>query len=483
MTVFGRKSRMALVAAAAWLTAASAGAASTVWVVELETAIGPASADYFIRTLERADASQVDLLVLRLDTPGGLDKAMRDMVKAILASPVPVAAYVAPSGSRAASAGTYIMYASHVAAMAPATNIGSSTPVSVGGGSPLPWPGTPTPDPEEAPPGERPEERQGDEAAGDPGTPMERKAVNDAVAYIKGLAELRGRNAGWAEATVREAANLTATEALAAGVIDIVAEDIDALLAAVDGRSVTVNGARVAVRTTEPVIERVAPDWRYKLLGVITDPNVAYILLMIGIYGLILEFYNPGIGVGAVVGVICLLLGAFALQMLPLSYAGVALLAVGIGLLVAEAFTPSFGLFGVGGVVAFVAGSIMLFDSDLPAYRVSYTVIVAGAALAVLLLVFALGSAARARRLRAATGKESMIGGVGRVVEEFAGEGRVRAFGEVWRARGADGTTFPKGARVTIVGVDGLRLRVESSAAEPATPSMPPGEENRPWDQ
>ena len=475
MTVFGCKSRMALVAAAAWLTAASAGAASTVWVVELETAIGPASADYFIRTLERADASQVDLLVLRLDTPGGLDKAMRDMVKAILASPVPVAAYVAPSGSRAASAGTYIMYASHMAAMAPATNIGSSTPVSVGGGSPLPWPGTPT--------DEQPEERQGDEAASDPGTPMERKAVNDAVAYIKGLAELRGRNADWAEATVREAANLTATEALAAGVVDIVAEDLDALLAAVDGRSVTANGARVVVRTTEPVIERIAPDWRYKLLGVITDPNVAYILLMIGLYGLILEFYNPGIGVGAVVGVICLLLGAFALQMLPLSYAGVALLAVGIGLLIAEAFTPSFGLFGVGGVVAFVAGSVMLFDSDLPAYRVSYTVIVAGAALAVLLSVFALGSAARARRLRAATGKESMIGGVGRVVEEFAGEGRVRAFGEVWRARGVDGTTFPKDARVTIVGVDGLRLRVESSAAESATPSTPSGEENRPWDQ
>ena len=456
------RSKLGTIACAGALFATSAHAASTVWVVELEGAIGPASADYFIRALERADDQGADLLVLRLDTPGGLDKSMRDMVKAILASPVPVATYVAPNGSRAASAGTYIMYASHIAAMAPATNIGSSTPVNIGGGSPLPIPGAPPAEEDDSGGEEGGEsgEAEGEEGTGSGPGAMNRKVVNDAVSYIKGLAELRGRNVEWAEATVREAANLTATEALEAGVIDVVAEDLPALLAAVDGRTVSAGGVDVAVRTSEPSIEFIEPDWRYELLGVITDPNVAYILLMIGIYGLILEFYNPGIGIGAVVGVICLLLGAFALQMLPINYAGLALIVVGIGLLAAEAFTPSFGLFGVGGGVAFVVGSIILMDTDVPAYQISLPIIAAAAALSVMILVFALGAAIRARRLRAATGKESMVGGTGRVVAEFTGEGRVRAFGEVWQARGAPGLSFPTNSRVAITAVDGLCLVV-----------------------
>lgn len=452
--------------AIAWcgvLFAASTHAASNVWLVELEGAIGPASADYFIRTLERADGQDVNLLVLRLDTPGGLDKSMRGMIKAILASPVPVATYVAPNGSRAASAGTYIMYASHIAAMAPATNIGSSTPVNIGGGSPLPIPGGPPAEQDDPAPEESGEsgEAEDEQAPAPAAGALDRKVVNDAVSYIKGLAELRGRNAQWAEATVRDAANLTATEALAANVIDVVAEDLPALLAAVDGRTVSAGGVDVTVDTSAPNVTFIEPDWRYELLGVITDPNVAYILLMIGIYGLILEFYNPGIGIGAVVGVICLLLGAFALQMLPINYAGLALIVVGIGLLAAEAFTPSFGLFGVGGGVAFVTGSIMLMDTDLPAYQLSLPVIAAATVFSVLILVFALGAAIRARRLRAATGKESMVGGTARVVADFTGEGRVRAFGEVWQARGGAGVVFETNSRVIITAVDGLCLLVE----------------------
>ena len=441
------------------LFAAATHAASNVWLVELEGAIGPASADYFIRTLERADDQNVNLLVLRLDTPGGLDKSMRDMVKAILASPVPVATYVAPNGSRAASAGTYIMYASHIAAMAPATNIGSSTPVNIGGGSPLPIPGGPPTEQDDPAPEESESGETEDEQA--PAGALDRKVVNDAVSYIKSLAELRGRNAQWAEATVRDAANLTATEALAANVIDVVAEDLLALLAAVNGRVVSAGGVDVTVNTSAPNITFIEPDWRYELLGVITDPNVAYILLMIGIYGLILEFYSPGIGIGAVVGVICLLLGAFALQMLPINYAGLALIVVGIGLLAAEAFTPSFGLFGVGGGVAFVVGSIMLMDTDLPAYQLSLPIIAAATVFSVLILVFALGAAIRARRLRAAAGKESMVGGTARVVADFTGEGRVRAFGEVWQARGGPGVAFETDSRVIITAVDGLCLLVE----------------------
>ena len=439
-------------------------------VVELEGAIGPASADYFMRALERGDEDGIDLLVLRLDTPGGLDKSMRDMIKAILASRVPVATYVAPNGSRAASAGTYIMYASHIAAMAPATNIGSSTPVNLGGeGSPLPIPTAPQPkeggsgddgssseDEQDAEPKDRPAS----------GSAMDRKVVNDAVSYIKGLAELRGRNAEWAEATVREASNLTASEALEMNVIDVVAESLTELLEAVDGRTVNAGGVDVTISSKNAHIEFIVPDWRYELLGILTDPNVALILLMIGFYGLVLEFYSPGIGVGAVTGIICLLLGAFALQMLPINYAGLALIIVGIALLVTEAFSPSFGVFGVGGVIAFVVGAIILMDTDLPAYQVSKPVIAAVAAVSVGIMVFVLGSAVRARRAKSASGKESMVGGRAEVVDDFQGKGRVRAFGEIWQAEGDPTVTFEKDARVTITGFDGLTVQVEANQPE-----------------
>ena len=445
-----------------------AAAATKVWVLEIDGAIGPASADYFIRSLEDAEEEGVDLVILRLDTPGGLDKSMRDMIKVLLASEVPVATYVSPNGARAASAGTYLMYASHIAAMAPATNIGSSTPVSIGGGgSPFPMPQAPQP---QDPADDSAEDGQDGDAEGEgeatdeskplAGTAMERKVVNDAVAYIRGIAELRGRNAEWAERTVREAANLPASEALERNVIDLVAANLDELLAAVDGRVVEVEGrGEVTLETESLQITQVAPDWRYEFLGIITDPNVAYILLMIGIYGLIFEFYNPGTGVGGVVGVICLLLGAYALQMLPVNYAGLALIVVGVCLLAAEAFSPSFGVLGIGGIAAFIIGSVILFDAELPGYRLSIPVIVGVAATTGGLLVFALGAALRARRATVVSGAEAIVGAEAVALEDFTdGAGRVRALGEVWRAR--SGTDLKKGAQVKVAERDGFDLTV-----------------------
>ena len=428
--------------------------AAKVWLLEIEGAIGPASADHFIRALDDAEEAQVDLLVMRLDTPGGLDKSMRDMIKALLAADTPVATYVAPNGARAASAGTYIMYASHIAAMAPATNIGSSTPVSIGGGGLLPLPG-PTEPKDEEPPAD-PAEESGDVSP--PGSAMERKVINDAVAYIRSIAELRGRNVEWAEKTVREASNLPAREALELGIIDLVAEDLDDLLAQIDGMTVDVNGRSATLETADSEIHRIETDWRYELLSTITDPNVAYILMMIGLYGLILEFYNPGLGVGGIVGIICLLVGAYALQMLPINYAGLALIIVGIGLMVAEAFTPSFGILGVGGLAAFVIGSIILMDTDLPGYQVSMPII-AGVATASAALVFlTVGAAVRARMASVVSGAEAMIGAEGEVLDDFERAGRVRAAGEVWQSRSHE--PLEKGARVTVTAVEGVRLEV-----------------------
>lgn len=429
------------------LLQAAPAVANQVWVVELDGAITPATANYFIRALDDANDASAAALVVRLDTPGGLDEAMRDMIKEILASRVPVVVYVAPNGARAASAGTYLLYASHVAAMAPATNVGSSTPVSIGGGN------LPSPAPEQ-PAGE-----EDGKAPPDGATAMERKVVNDAVAYIRSLATLRGRNVEWAEATVREAANLPAAEALEMNVIDLIAADLDELLRALDGRMIAVEGGSVTLDLEDAEIVRVVPDWRDELLSLITNPNVAYLLLMIGIYGLILEFYNPGLGVPGVVGVICLLLGAYALQMLPISYAGLALIIVGIAMMVAEVVSPTVGVFGTGGVIAFVAGSIMLFDSELPGYRVSMPLIAAVAVTSAAVFFLGLGAAARARRLRVTTGREAMIGASAVALEDFAERGLVRAFSETWQAR----STRPvlKGDRLRITAVDGLVLTVE----------------------
>lgn len=431
-----------------------------VWLLELDGAIGPASSDYITRNLAAAEAADASLFVIRMNTPGGLDKSMRDIISAILDADVPVATWVAPGGSRAASAGTYILYASHIAAMAPATNLGAATPVAIGGGSPLPTPGG----------GDEDEDK---EDSGTTGTASDRKAINDAVAYIRGLAELRGRNVEWAEAAVRDAASLSASDALAEGVIDLIAKDLDALLAGIDGRSVTLERRQVTLDVAGAEVTRIEPDWRSEFLALITDPNIAYILLMIGIYGLILEFYNPGLGIPGVTGIICLLLAFYALQMLPISYVGVALLIIGIALMITEAFAPSFGVFGIGGAVAFIIGSVMLMDSDLPGYQISLPLIAAFATGSLAIFVFSIGAALRARRHEVVSGREAMIGAPAVAVSDFETkdgmeQGRVRAHGEIWQA--VSSVPVTKGQHLRVTGLDGLIIEVEAASDEaPAT--------------
>lgn len=417
--------------------------ASQVWTLSIDGAITPASSNYFISHLEEARQQDIDLLVLQLDTPGGLSASMREMIKAILASDVPVATYVSPPGARAASAGTYILYASHIAAMAPSTNVGSSTPVQMqpmGGQSPS-----------------EPESDKSEDASA--GTAMEKKNVNDAVAYLKELAELRGRNVEWAEETVREAASLGASDALENNVIDLVAADLDTLLTSLDGQEIEIGGQTRTLTLDNAQITEKETDWRYELLKLITNPNVAYILLMVGVYGLILEFYNPGTGIAGISGLICLFLAGFAFQMLPVNYAGLALLVLGIALMIGEAFNPSFGVLGIGGLAAFVIGSILLMDSDLPGYQISLPLIAAVAFSSLLVCVFLVGAALRAHQTQLVSGDAAIIGSVAEAREDFTGEGRVNATGEVWHAYCA--TPVRKGQSLRVTGINGLVLTVE----------------------
>lgn len=448
--------------AALLLPAAWDGARAAV-VLSLDGIVGPASADYVARGLAGA-AAQHALVVLRIDTPGGLDASMREIIRAILASPVPVLAYVAPGGARAASAGTYILYASHVAAMAPATNLGAATPVSLGGGF--------TPSDDKTEPDKTDAKAPAD--GGKPATPRnaaEYKAINDAVAYIRALADLRGRNADWAEQAVREAASLSASQALARNVIDIVAEDTPALLAQADGRTVRVGAANVVLHTSGLALVERGPDWRTRLLGVITNPNLALILLMVGVYGLIFEFMSPGALFPGVLGAICLLLGLYALSVLPLSYAGAGLVALGAALMVAEIFTPSLGALGVGGALSFVLGATMLVDADTPAYAVSLP-LVGGVAVASLGLTFLIARLAlRSRRAPQVSGAQGLVGRRGRVLSWEHDQGYVAADGERWRARGPAG--LAAGDAVTIHAVQGVTLHVAPEPPAPQAPSRP----------
>lgn len=447
------------------LLAAPARASAPVTMLEVQGAIGPASADYIVRGIDKAAAAGATMVVIRLDTPGGLDTAMRQIIQAILNAPLPVAVHVAPEGARAASAGTYILYAAHIAAMAPATTLGAATPVAIGIGGARP-PGAPAP---------APEGKEGEpQPPASPTAPTDAsgaKAIHDAAAYIRGLAQLRGRNAEWAERAVRDAVSLTAEEALAEGVIDVIAEDVVELLARIDGRSVSVRDADRVLATAGLAHQLLPPDARQRLLAVIANPSFALVLMMIGIYGLIFEFSQPGFGVAGVTGAICLLLGLFALQMLPVNYAGLALIVLGFALMGAELLSPGFGIFGGGGVIAFIAGALLLFDRDVPGFGVPLALIVllAGTTLATVLI--AGGMAIKARRRPVVSGVEELVGARGVVSEVDGDEAWVQLHGERWHARAAAPLTI--GQPVRVRAVHGLLLDVEpdpaAAAARPAS--------------
>jgi membrane-bound serine protease (ClpP class) len=428
--------------------AAAAGAAAQerapqrAIVVDIDGAIGPPIADYVVRALNEAKSSGAGLVILRMNTPGGLDTSMRQIIGAILSSPVPVVAYVAPSGARAASAGTYIAYASAVAAMAPGTNLGAATPVQIGG-SPLS-------------PGATPKSEQG---AAEPADAETRKIISDATAYIRSLAEVNRRNADWAAEAVRGAASLPASEALRLHVIDLIADDLADLLQKLDGRTAVVAGKSQLLTTSGLKIEALPPDWRTEFLAVITNPNIAFLLMLIGIYGLIFEFLNPGSVAPGLVGAISLLVALFALSFLPISYAGAGLLLLGIALMVAEAHIGTFGAIGVAGIVAFAIGAMMLFPSGAPGLSLSTPVL---AAATIASAVFFLGGIAlllRSRRRPVVTGREALLGAGGEVVAWTGRQGRVRVAGEIWLARATN--ELAEGAPIKVVGRDGLTLVVE----------------------
>jgi membrane-bound serine protease (ClpP class) len=415
--------------------------------------IGPAYSDYIERGIAQAAARGQRLVILQIDTPGGLDTAMRIIVRAILAAPIPVACFVAPSGARAASAGTYIMYACHLAAMAPGTNIGASTPVQVGVGP-------------DSPGGTAP----GAGKTSEPST-MEHKAVNDAAAYLRGLAQLRGRNAVWAEATVRQSLSLSAEDALAAKVVDVVARDVPGLLAQANGRSVSVRGQPWRIDTAGMAVADASPDWRTRLLAVITNPSIALILLSVGAYGLLFEFMSPGAVLPGVVGAICLLLGLYGLQLLPINYSGLALIFFGLACMLAEAFLPSFGVIGFGGVIAFVIGALLLLDSDAPGFGLPLGMVASIGVVAALLVGATAQVALRTRRRPRPGALGGIEGSVGEMLGDSVREGWANVGGETWQV--AADTPLASGEQVRVLGRRGRVLLV--ARLEGAAHPMPPG--------
>lgn len=426
-----------------FIFASANNANHSVFQLTINDAIGPATDDYISKAIETATLQQAALIVIQMDTPGGLDSAMRSIIKNITNSSVPVAVYVAPTGARAASAGTYILYASHIAAMAPGTNLGAATPVQIG----------------ISPPDLQKGKDVKDKSVTDEKSTLQRKIINDAVAYIRGLAHLHGRNQDWAEKAVRDAASLPAGDALKNNVIDILATDMADLLKQIDGREVLVKGNKQRLKTAGLTVQKINPDWRNRLLSVITNPNIAYILMLVGIYGLILEFYNPGAIVPGTIGAICLLLAMYAFQLLPVNYAGMGLILLGIALMVGEAFEPSFGMLGIGGVIAFVIGSIILMDTEAPGFGIDISLIATFAVTSVIMFVFVVGMAMKARRRPVVSGMEELLGSEALVIEDFEQQGRVNIHSENWGA--LCDTPLHKGQYVKVIGIEGLTLQVE----------------------
>ncbi len=476
-----RRSRRAIHGAAALAVALqlflmAPAAAAPVMVLKVQDAIGPASADYIIQGLRKARDSGAPLLVIELDTPGGLDSSMRQIIREMLASPVPVAMYVHPEGARAASAGTYLLYAAHIAAMAPATTLGAATPVAIG----LPGVGGKPPANEgDAGKGKQSDKDGGKDVKPDarpvltpalvPADPMSAKQVNDAAAFIRGLAQLRGRNADWAEKAVRDAVSLSSQEALKSQVIDLIADSVPDLLQQVDGREIKLAGlatGSVRLATRGASVVEFEPDWRTRLLSVLTDPSLALILMMVGIYGLLFEFSNPGFVVPGVVGGICLLMAMFAFQMLPVNYAGLGLILLGVGFLVAEAFVPSYGALGLGGIVAFAIGAVLLIDSEVPGFGVPVSLIAGLGLASAAFIILVVGMAAKARRrpvVNMVSGGRALLGTTGELLEFSGGEGWAALGGEHWKVRGAP--DLRSGQTVRVTGADGVVLQVAASAA------------------
>ena len=440
------------------LAAVPTGAGAVVMHMRLDDeAITPVAERFIRRALQEAHQAGAQCVVIELDTPGGLMDSTRSVVKDILGSRVPVIVYVSPSGARAASAGVFITLASHVAAMAPGTHIGAAHPVQVGG-LPIAPPTTP-----ERP---SPENSQGEDGVASRPSAMEEKIVNDTQAWARALADLRGRNAQWAEQAVAESSSITADEALEQGVIDLIASDLKELLQKLDGQEVTLAGGHlVQLRTESAQLRTIEMWWGESLLSVISNPNVAFLLLMIGFYGVILEFYSPGWGVAGTLGAICLLLGFFGLSVLPVNYAGLALITVGLALLVAEAFFVSFGALTAGGIVCLVLGGLMLVDSPTGFMRLSLGVVAPLSLATAAITVFLMGSVVRAHRHRVVTGGEGMIGDAAIACEDFTPQdgqyiGKVRSHGELWKAVSA--AAVPSDAPLRVTGRERLTLIVAS---------------------
>jgi len=406
----------------------------TIIKLEIKGAIGPASSYYLKEAMADALQQNAHMMLIELDTPGGLSTSMREMIQEITNSTIPVIIYVYPKGARAASAGTYLLYASHVAAMAPGTNLGAATPVNL----------MPTP-------------KMTDLNSSGPSA-LEKKAINDAMAYIKSLAELNDRNISWALDAVKEAKSISAKDALSYGVIDLIAEDTNELLSKLDGRVVTVSGQSISLRTKGSAIESFEADWKMKILSIITDPNIAYILLLIAIYGIFFELMNPGGLFPGVIGVISGVIALYALNMIPFNYAGLLLIILGIAFMVAEVLIVGFGILGIGGVIAFAFGSFLLFDTETLGSAVSIPLIMAFSLVSLGFFIFVLRFLLHSRSVKVITGIDEMVGAAAEVLESTKEGYRVRCHGEIWYA--TSDSVLKVGQTVQVESLSGLILHV-----------------------